>query len=133
MNTERTCLTCRYGDNGDNPDGCSSTCFEPDLPDYDPQPVEACSSDNVERSLKIKRPKGTETDLTFREIRLRADIVTLLWALLTGFYELCIIIGMPLGFPPFLWALLWTPILCLSLKVLVDFLVDPYLTGLGSI
>jgi hypothetical protein len=37
-NPERDCSTCKYGDNGSNPEGCPETCFEPDLPDYDPEP-----------------------------------------------------------------------------------------------
>lgn len=37
-NPERDCSTCKYGDNGSNPEGCPETCFEPDLPDYDHEP-----------------------------------------------------------------------------------------------
>lgn len=30
------CSTCRYGDNGTNPEGCSSDCWEPELSGYEP-------------------------------------------------------------------------------------------------
>jgi hypothetical protein len=33
---KRSCDTCRYGDKGPVPEGCSAECWEPELIDWDP-------------------------------------------------------------------------------------------------
>lgn len=35
--TERSCNTCRYGDNGSEPENCSECNLAPDLPDWEPR------------------------------------------------------------------------------------------------
>lgn len=55
-NPERDCSTCKYGDNGSNPEGCPETCFEPELPDYDPIPPNHSREDKLERQVEeLKR------------------------------------------------------------------------------
>ena len=51
-NPERDCSTCKYGDNGSNPEGCPETCLEPELPDYDPIPPKHSREEELERQVQ---------------------------------------------------------------------------------
>lgn len=53
MSRARECGNCIYGDNGPNPSGCSSECFELDLPDFDPIPEPLLSPAHAFRVSKV--------------------------------------------------------------------------------
>lgn len=52
--SERDCSTCKYGDNGSNPEGCPETCLEPDLPDYDPEPEHPTRDELIHEVKQLK-------------------------------------------------------------------------------
>ena len=62
----RSCDTCRYGDNGPEPDGCSASCWEPELPDWDPE---------FDYSPKRRGGDGPEQTTTGQEVRHAAHVV----------------------------------------------------------
>lgn len=66
-NPERDCSTCKYGDNGSNPEGCPETCLEPELPDYDPNPIPPKHSREEELERQVQ-------DLQHDNQRLRSTL-----------------------------------------------------------